>query len=75
MYVHLTCYTVPSVSNMAASAGEGKGRQSGAEAGPSGSGERRPKLPSFWVPSLTPAAKATEIKKPVSGLARISAAQ
>ena len=22
-------------------------------------------LPSFWVPSLTPSAKATEIKKPV----------
>ena len=25
----------------------------------------KPKLPSFWVPSLTPAAKPTEIKKPV----------
>ena len=54
---------------MADSAGEGKegsGGPSEAEAGPSG--ERRPQLPSFWVPSLTPAAKATEIKKPVSGL-------
>ena len=26
----------------------------------------KPKLPSFWVPSLTPDAKPTEIKKPVS---------
>ena len=26
----------------------------------------KPKLPSFWVPALTPDAKPTEIKKPVS---------
>lgn len=25
----------------------------------------RPKLPSFWIPTLTPSAKPTEIKKPV----------
>ena len=28
----------------------------------------KPKLPSFWVPSLTPDAKPTEIKKPVSAV-------
>jgi len=33
----------------------------------SGSGSK-PKLPSFWVPALTPDAKPTEIKKPVSCL-------
>ena len=27
---------------------------------------KRPKLPSFWIPTLTPSAKPTEIKKPVS---------
>ena len=26
---------------------------------------KRPKLPSFWIPTLTPNAKPTEIKKPV----------
>lgn len=28
-------------------------------------GKSKPQLPSFWVPSLTPDAKPTEIKKPV----------
>ena len=28
--------------------------------------EQRSKLPSFWIPSLTPDSKPTEIKKPVS---------
>jgi len=28
--------------------------------------EQRSKLPSFWIPSLTPDTKPTEIKKPVS---------
>ena len=27
---------------------------------------KRPKLPSFWIPTLTPSARPTEIKKPVS---------
>lgn len=32
--------------------------------------EQRSKLPSFWIPSLTPDSKPTEIKKPVSTVSR-----
>ena len=45
--------TVPSVSNVAAE-------------GAKTSGSEKKQLPSFWIPSLTPSAKPTEIKKPVS---------
>ena len=42
--------------------------QSTSSNGSGSSDEPKSKLPSFWVPSLTPAAKPTEIKKPVSCL-------
>jgi nitric oxide synthase-interacting protein len=47
-----------------------QGQSSSASAGSSSSSstdevKSKPKLPSFWVPSLTPDAKPTEIKKPV----------
>lgn len=65
--------TVPSVSNV--SDGSGSSRDTAAAPAPSGAGGRdgeekevkgKQKLPSFWIPSLTPQAKATELKKPVS---------
>ena len=47
-----------------------QGQSSSASGGSSSSAgdevKSKPKLPSFWVPSLTPDAKPTEIKKPVS---------
>ena len=39
--------------------------QSSAASSSSEEVKSKPKLPSFWVPSLTPDAKPTEIKKPV----------
>ena len=47
----------PSVSNMSDAAQGGQGDSSKPQS---------KKLPSFWIPSLTPDAKPVEIKKPVS---------
>ena len=52
-----------------------QGQSSSASASSSSSStdevKSKPKLPSFWVPSLTPDAKPTEIKKPVSTVKRL----
>ena len=47
----------PSVSNISDTAQGGQGDSSKPQS---------KKLPSFWIPSLTPDAKPVEIKKPVS---------
>lgn len=39
--------------------------QPGSSAGPAGK-DKDKALPSFWIPSLTPEAKATKLEKPVS---------
>lgn len=39
--------------------------QPGSSAGPTGK-DKDKALPSFWIPSLTPEAKATKLEKPVS---------
>lgn len=39
----------------------------GSSAGPTGK-DKDKALPSFWIPSLTPEAKATKLEKPVSPL-------
>lgn len=64
----------PSISNVAdeATTSSSVASSSSSSSKPAKDGSRdgtekgRPKLPSFWVPTLTPDAKPTEIKKPVS---------
>lgn len=65
--------TAPSISNVADEATTSSSAASSSSSSkPARDGSRdgtekgRPKLPSFWVPTLTPDAKPTEIKKPVS---------
>ena len=46
-------------------ASRSSGISSASESRGAGGKGKRPKLPSFWIPTLTPSAKPTEIKKPV----------
>ena len=46
---------------------EGGASSSSSVAGPSTKGDPDKHLPSFWIPSLTPVAKPTLLKKPVRG--------
>ena len=69
-----TTHIPPSLSSTAATstlsaststaAGASSSASASGQEGEAGKG-KRPKLPSFWIPSLTPKAKPTEIKKPV----------
>ena len=61
---------IPATSSAATATAESCGASgTGGGGGGGGGGEdvkgKRPKLPSFWIPTLTPNAKSTEIKKPV----------
>ena len=71
-------HTGPSISNMAgleagtthippssSSAAATTTTATSSDGGEEGGKGKRPKLPSFWIPTLTPNAKPTEIKKPV----------
>ena len=78
----LMCCVAPSISNMAdlepgtvripsSTAKRESGESSSSSIGAKSAGGesvkgKRPKLPSFWIPTLTPSASPTEIKKPVS---------
>ena len=60
---------IPATSSAATATAESGGASGTGGGGGGGGGEdvkgKRPKLPSFWIPTLTPNAKSTEIKKPV----------
>ena len=59
--------TTTSLTTPTASQGQSSSASASGSSGSSADEVKsKPKLPSFWVPSLTPDAKPTEIKKPVS---------
>ena len=61
-----TTHIPPSSSSGAAATTSSSSSSSASGDGGEGGKGKRPKLPSFWIPTLTPSAKPTEIKKPVS---------
>ena len=85
--VYTNIFTAPSISNMAglepgtvhipsstrtqSSAGEASSSGTSSTSDSGSVKGKRPKLPSFWIPTLTPSAKPTEIKKPVSKISHI----